>query len=123
MSPSMQLLKEDLPLVSGLKIQPDAVGTTAMAEALKPAMDFFAFLRKKDTVLAQDVSEVNLSESEDIKVTFIDGIQATFEVPVTESELRRMAMVQSDLSQKGKRAGTLDFRYRDMVLVKTRDEK
>jgi hypothetical protein len=28
--------------------------------------------------------------------------------------------VISDLSQKGKRTGTMDFRYRDMVLVKTR---
>ena len=33
--------------------------------------------------------------------------------------MRRMALVLSDLNRKEKRAGTMDFRYRDMVLVKT----
>jgi hypothetical protein len=91
-----------------------------MAESLKPALDFFAFLKKHDGVLAADVSEVNLSEGDSLKVTFIDGIQASFEPPVSETELRRMALVLSDLNQKQKRAGAMDFRYRDMVLVKTR---
>jgi len=118
--PAVALAGEDLPLISGLPVKADAVGTTAMAESLDPALDFFQFLRKKDPVLAADVSEVNLSEPGALKVTFIDGIQATFAPPVTEAELRRMALVLSDLNGKGKRAGTMDFRYNDMVLVKTR---
>jgi cell division protein FtsQ len=121
MSSSPVLLKEDLPLISGTALQADAVGTTLMAEALKPALDFFAFLKQKDPVMAQNVSEVNLSEPDALKVTFIDGIEATFNPPVSETELRRMALVMSDLNQKGKRAGTMDFRYHDMVLVKTRE--
>ena len=120
LSPSAALPSEDLPLISGVPLRVDAMGTTAMAESLKPALDFFAFLKKHDGVLAADVSEVNLSEGYSIKVTFIDGIQASFEPPVTEMELRRMTLVLSDLNQKQKRAGTMDFRYRDMVLVKTR---
>jgi len=120
LSPSAALLREDLPLISGVPLRPDALGTTAMAESLKPALDFFAFLKKHDGVLAADVSEVNLSEGDSLKVTFIDGIQASFEPPVSETELRRMALVLSDLNQKQKRAGAMDFRYRDMVLVKTR---
>lgn len=114
------LVQEDLPLISGAGFRADAVGTTLMAEALRPALDLFAFLDKEDRVLAQNVSEVNLSEKGALRVTFIDGIQATFEPPVSEAELRRMALVLSDLNGKGKRAGTMDFRYRDMVLVKTR---
>jgi hypothetical protein len=31
-----------------------------------------------------------------------------------------MARVLGDLNEKGKKAGTMDFRYRDMVLVRTR---
>ncbi len=120
LSPSTALLTEDLPLISGVALQPDAVGTTKMAEILKPALDFFAFLKRHDGVLAADVSEVNLSDREALKVTFIDGIQATFDPPISETELRRMALVLSDLNRKEKRAGTMDFRYRDMVLVKTR---
>ncbi len=123
LSPSPALLREDLPLVSGVPLKVDAVGTTAMAESLKPALDFFSFLQKKDPVMAQDVSEVNLSEPDSIVVTFIDGIQATFNPPVSEGALKRMALVLSDLNEKGKSAGTMDFRYRDMVLVKTRDGK
>ncbi len=120
LSPSSALLSEDLPLISGVSLKADAVGTTGMAEELKPALDFFSFLKRKDKVLSADVSEVNLSDKEALKVTFIDGIQATFEPPVTEHELNRMALVLSDLNQKEKRAGTMDFRYKDMVLVKTR---
>lgn len=121
LSPSPSLLQEDLPLISGQALKPDAVGTTDEAQSLKPALDFLAFLQKKDRVLAQDVSEVNLSEADSLKVTFIDGIQATFNPPVEESDLRRMALVLSDLSGKRKRAATMDFRYRGMVLVKTRE--
>lgn len=120
LSPSAVLLSEDLPLISGVAPGADAVGTTKMAETLRPALDFFAFLKRHDGVLAADVSEVNLSDPESLKVTFIDGIQATFDPPVSETELRRMALVLSDLNRKEKRAGTMDFRYRDMVLVKTR---
>ncbi len=119
--PAPALLREDLPLISGLAVKADDWGTTATAEALKPALDFLSFLRKKDPVLAQDVSEVNLSEADSLKVTFIDGIQATFNTPVDETELRRMALVLSDLSGKGKHAAAMDFRYRGMVLVKTRE--
>jgi cell division septal protein FtsQ len=123
LSTSPSLLTEDLPLISGVAIQVDAVGTTAMAESLRPALDFFAFLEKKDPVLAQDVSEVNLSEAGSLKVTFIDGIQTVFDIPVRELDLKRMTLVLSDLNGKGKRAGSMDFRYRDMVLVKTRGDK
>lgn len=121
LSSSTALLREDLPLISGVAVHPDAVGTTLMAVTLKPALDFFAFLKQKDADMAQDVSEVNLYEPDALKVTFIDGIEATFNPPVTETELKRMALVMSDLNQKGKRAGTMDFRYHDMVLVKTRE--
>ena len=120
LSPSAALLSEDLPLISGVPLRADAMGTTAMAESLKPALDFFDFMKRHDGVLAADVSEVDLTDRESLKVTFIDGIQASFDPPVTETELRRMAVVLSDLDQKQKRAGTMDFRYRDMVLVKTR---
>lgn len=120
LSPSPALLQEDLPLVSGVPLAAEAVGTTREARALKPALDFFAFLQKEDPALAQDVSEVNLSQPDALKVTFIDGIQATFNSEVSDGELKRMALVLSDLSRKGKKAGALDFRYSDMVLVKTR---
>ena len=113
-------MKEDLPLISGVPCPADAVGTTAMAASPEAGPGFFRIPRKRDPVLAQDVSEVNLSEPDSLKVTFIDGLQAIFDPPVEETELRRMALVLSDLNEKGKRAGTMDFRYRDMVLVKTR---
>jgi cell division protein FtsQ len=121
LSSSPALLSEDLPLVSGVRVTADAVGTTKMAESLRPALDFFAFLGRKDGALAQEISEVNLSEGDSLKVTFIDGIQAVFDQQPSEMELKRMALVLSDLNEKGKRAGTMDFRYRDMVLVKTRE--
>lgn len=120
---SPALLREDLPLISGVPAVAEAVGTTRAAETLKPALDLIAFLQKKDPVLAQDVSEINLSEAGSVKVTFIDGIQAAFDPPIEESDLHRMALVLSDLNEKGKRAATMDFRYRGMVLVKTREGK
>ena len=120
LSPSNALTGEDLPVISGLSFGPDAVGTTLSAAALRPALDFLTFLQKKDEVLAQDVSEVNLSEPQCLKVTFLDGITARFNPVVTETELRRMAMVLSDLNQKGKRAAGLDFRYQNEVLVRTK---
>jgi cell division protein FtsQ len=123
LSNSSALLSEDLPLISGMPLKPDATGTTEMAESLRPALDFFAFLSKKDPVMAQDVSEVNLSDPSSLKVTFIDGVQVTFNPPVRETDLKRMALVLSDLTEKGKHAGSMDFRYQDMVLVKTREGK
>ena len=117
---SPALLREDLPLISGVSGVAEAVGTTKTAETLKPALDLIAFLQKKDSVLGQDVSEVNLAQVGSVKVTFIDGIQATFDPPIEETDLKRMALVLSDLNQKGKRAAAMDFRYRGMVLVKTR---
>lgn len=119
--PSTALLGEDLPLISGVAFTPDAVGTTLLAESLKPALDFLGFLGQEDGTLLQSVSEVSLTEPGSLRVTFIDGIEASFEPPVSVTELKRMALIQSDLSQKGKRAGTLDFRYKDMVLVRTRN--
>ncbi len=119
--PSPALLREDLPLISGLTAKADELGNTTTMDSLKPALDFLSFLRKKDPVLAQDVSEVNLSEADSLKVTFIDGVQADFNPTVDETDLRRMALVLSDLSGKGKHAATMDFRYRGMVLVKTRE--
>ncbi len=120
LSPSAALVRKDLPLISGLRVPADARGTTTLSTALRPALDFFVFLGKQDRVLAEDVSEVNLSEPGCLKVTFLDGLEARFNPAVTESEMKRMAVVLSDLSQKGKNAGTMDLRYRNMVLVKTR---
>jgi cell division protein FtsQ len=118
--PSAALLNEDLPLISGVRFPLEAVGTTQVAETVRPALEFFTFMEKKDPVTARDVSEVNLSEPDSLKVTFINGTQATFNRVVSDKELKRMARVLSDLNEKGKKAGTMDFRYRDMVLVKTR---
>ncbi|HTA76816.1 MAG TPA: FtsQ-type POTRA domain-containing protein [bacterium] len=120
LSPSESLLNQDLPLISGVRFSPDSLGTTESAQILKPALDFFTFMAKKDDVLAHDVSEVNLSEPESLKVTFINGTQVTFNTTVSESDLKRMALVLGDLNEKGKKAGTMDFRYRDMAFVRTR---
>ncbi len=120
LSPSDVLLQEDLPLISGVSVEPDALGTTRLAEAVKPALDFFEFVRQRDPVMAQDISEMSIADPDSLKVTFIDGITSIFNPEVTEKELRRMALVLSDLSQRRKKVGTMDFRYKDMVLVKTR---
>jgi cell division protein FtsQ len=114
------LMNEDLPLISGLHFGADAIGTTQAAQALKPALDFFTFMGKKDAVLAHDVSEVNISDPESLKVTFINGTQVSFNTTVSEVDLKRMALVLADLNEKGKKAGTMDFRYRDMAFVRTR---
>jgi len=120
LSPSDALLNQDLPLISGVSFNADAVGTTQTAQILKPALDFFSFMAKKDDVLAHDVSEVNLSEPESLKVTFINGTQVTFNTTVSDTDLKRMALVLGDLNEKGKKASTMDFRYRDMAFVRTR---
>jgi cell division septal protein FtsQ len=120
LSPSDALLNQDLPLVSGVRFSVEAVGTTQTAEILKPALDFFNFLAKKDAVLAHDISEVNLSEPESLKVTFINGVEVTFNTSVSDTDLKRMALVLGDLNEKRKKASTMDFRYKDMAFVKTR---
>ncbi|HVM32370.1 MAG TPA: FtsQ-type POTRA domain-containing protein [bacterium] len=120
LAPSPALSGKDLPLVSGVDFTPDALGTTQAAASLKPALDFLAFLRKQDGALAQDVSEVNLGEPGCLKVTFIDGVTMRFNPQVTPEELRHMALVLGDLNLKGKKAASLDFRYKDEVLVRTR---
>jgi cell division protein FtsQ len=120
LSPSDALLNQDLPLISGVSFGADALGTTQTAQILKPALDFFSFMAKKDDVLAHDVSEVNLSEPESLKVTFINGTQVTFNTTVSDTDLKRMALVLGDLNEKGKKASTMDFRYRDMAFVRTR---
>ncbi len=120
LSPSEALSGVDLPVVSGLNFTPDAVGTTLQAASLKPALNFLDFLKHQDGSLAQDVSEVNLAEPGCLKVTFIDGVVARFNPLVTEDELRHMALVLGDLNLKGKKAASLDFRYKDEVLVRTR---
>jgi cell division septal protein FtsQ len=120
LSPSESLLNQDLPLISGVAFGADAVGTTQTAQVLKPALDFFSFIVKKDGVLAHDVSEVNLSERESLKVTFINGAEVTFNTTVSETDLKRMALVLGDLNEKGKKASTMDFRYKDMAFVRTR---
>ena len=117
---SNELMRQDLPLVSGVSFPAEGIGTTLSAQAVRPALDFLSFLKKQDAALAQDVSEINLSEADSLKVTFIDGVQVLFTPPVTETELKRMALVMGDLNQTGKRAGTVDFRYRDIALVKTK---
>ena len=118
---SPSLADEDLPLVSGVEVYADAVGTTRLAERVKDGLDFLIFLGKKDRTLARDVSEVCLSEDSTLKVTFLDGVEVKFGPVVTELELKRMAAVLGDLGAKGQRAAAMDFRYRDSVFVKTRD--
>jgi cell division protein FtsQ len=120
LNPSDALLNQDLPLISGVSFSADAVGTTQTAQVLKPALDFFSFMTEKDGVLAHDVSEVNLSEPESLKVTFINGTQVTFNTKVSDTDLKRMALVLGDLNEKGKKASTMDFRYKDMAFVRTR---
>jgi hypothetical protein len=85
---------------------------------LDPGLEFLAFAGKQGGGLAQEISEVNLADPRAVKVTFIDGITATFNPPVTAAELRRLDLVRDDLARKGLRAGTMDFRYKDTVLVK-----
>ncbi|HET9869720.1 MAG TPA: FtsQ-type POTRA domain-containing protein [bacterium] len=120
LAPSPALSGVDLPVVSGLSFPPEAVGTTEEAGSLKPALDFLAFLRKQDGSLAQDVSEVNLSQPGCLQVTFLDGVTARFNPGVTDEELRHMALVLGDLNEKGKKAASLDFRYKGEVLVRAR---
>jgi hypothetical protein len=63
---------------------------------------------------------VNLSERDQLKTTFLDGLQTRFPPGAGETEMRRMAAVLSDLGSKGFRAESMDFRFRDQVVVKTR---
>jgi hypothetical protein len=112
------LAKLDLPLLSGVGVPPEALGTTNLASALEPGLGFLAFVGKQEGGLVQEISEVNLSDPRALKVTLIDGITATFNPPVTVEELRRLNLVRADLARKGFRAGTMDFRYKDTVLVK-----
>jgi len=118
--PSTALQAEDLPILSGVAVGPDAAGTTKVAQAVAPALRLLAFLQKEDPALYGDVSEVNLGEANTLKVTFLDGLEAKFGLEAGEVELRRLAAVLSDLGSKGKRAGSLDFRFKDQVLVRNR---
>lgn len=118
LSANEELAKMDLPLLSGVRVPPEALGTTILASALQPGLDFLAFAGNQSGDWIQEVSEVNLSDPQDLKVTFIDGITATFNAQVTAVELRRLDLVRGDLARKGLRAGTMDFRYKDTVLVK-----
>jgi hypothetical protein len=118
LSPNEELAKMDLPLLSGVGVPPEALGTTNLASALEPGLGFLAFVGKQEGGLVQEISEVNLSDPRALKVTLIDGITATFNPPVTVEELRRLNLVRADLARKGFRAGTMDFRYKDTVLVK-----
>jgi len=118
---SPSLAEEDLPLISGLDVPPDAVGTTRMADRLEPGLEFLAFLERMDPDMAHDVSEVDLGEKGTLRVTFLDGVEARFRRQVTETELKRMAAVLSDLGGKGRRVASMDFRYSDSVFVKVRE--
>lgn len=118
---SAALAEEDLPLLSGVDVPPDAVGTTRLASTLAEGLAFLAFLGRKDPELARDVSEVDLAEKGTLRVTFLDGVEAKFARQVTETELRRMAAVLADLGGKGRRAASMDFRYRDAVFVRVRE--
>jgi len=118
LSANEELAKLDLPLLSGVRVGPEALGTTNLAAALQPGLEFLIFAGKQGGDWAQEVSEVNLSDPEALKVTFIDGITANFNPPISAAELRRLDLVRGDLARKGLRAGTLDFRYKDTVLVK-----
>lgn len=118
LTPSDGLARMDLPLLSGLRVTPEALGTTLMASALQPGLDFLAFMGKQGEDWAQEISEVNLSDPRALKVTFIDGVTATFDPPVTAEQVHRLGLVCVDLARKGLRAGTMDFRYKDTVLVR-----
>jgi len=118
--PAQGLLNEDLPLLSGVALQPRDAGNTRVAETLKPALDFLAFLRKQDPALYADVSEVNAQRSDALRVTFLDGTVARFDSSAGEVELRRMAAVLSDLAAKHRLAALMDFRFKDQVVVRLR---
>ena len=118
LSPNEELARQDLPLLSGVGVPLEALGTTHLASSLEPGLGFLAFVGKQGGGLAQEISEVNLSDPRALKVTLIDGITATFNPPVTAAELRRLNLVRDDLARKGLRAGSMDFRYKDTVLVK-----
>jgi cell division protein FtsQ len=118
--PSTALLNEDLPLLSGVPVRADDAGNTRSAEILKPALDFLAFLKKEDPALYSDVSEVQASHPDDLRVTFLDGTTARFGSDAGEDELRHMASVLSDLSSKNQHASVMDFRFKDQVVVRTR---
>jgi cell division septal protein FtsQ len=118
---SRVLAEEDLPLISGVEVYADAVGTTRLADSLKDGLGFLTFLDREDSALAKDVSEVSLAEKGTLRVTFLDGMEAKFGLAVTELELKRMAAVLSDQGSRGRRAASMDFRYRDTVIVRSRD--
>jgi cell division protein FtsQ len=120
LSPSQRLLDEDLPLLSGVSVGPEDVGNTRVAERLNPALGFLSFLKKEDAALYADVSEVQASHPDDLRVTFMDGTLARFGAEAGEPELRYMAAVLSDLSSKGCRASSMDFRFKDQVVVRLR---
>ncbi len=118
LTPSDALAKVDLPLLSGVRVPPEALGTTNLASALQPGLDFLSFMGKQKEDWAQEISEINLADPRALKVTFIDGVTATFDPPVTAEQVRQLERVCDDLARKGLKAGTMDFRYKDTVLVR-----
>jgi cell division protein FtsQ len=117
---SPELGAEDLPILSGARMGVEAVGTTRSAELFRPALEFLDFLKREDPTLYAGLSEVNVSERDQLKTTFLDGLQARFSPGAGETEMRRMAAVLSDLGSKGLRAESMDFRFKNQVVVKTR---
>lgn len=105
----------DLPVVTGVKVEGDAVAPGASTSAVAT----IAALRERAGEVADQVSQAELV-GEDLRLTLRDGrAVAVLSSAATAMELTQLRLALSDLVSRGELAQvrTIDVRFRDQVVV------
>lgn len=122
---SKQLIKKDIPVISGYNVNPEEIGKKTRSEKLLKTLKFLKDIENyisNNKSSIKNVSHVNLSNSDSIEIKTNEAISVLFSEHIDHMEfdkkINMFEMLLGDLSAKGKNAVSVDLRFRNEAAVK-----
>ena len=108
----------DVPLLTGVDFSRFRAGTQVQTVEVRRGLAWVRALAARDLQLAGDVSEVDVADADSTEILLMDGTRVLAPAwPPDARVLSALRVVLRDLPNRQVRAGRVDLRFRDLVVV------
>jgi len=109
------------PILSGVEVERMQPGARLPSDRLAQGLQFLRELHRGQAPLAEALSEVNLAQPDGLVLYTMDGIEVRLGSERWEERLARLEALLGNLSESvGAPIGSIDLRFRDLVVLKPR---
>lgn len=110
--------KDNIPVISGYEVSPEEIGKKTDNKNMLNAIKFLKDIDNYKSLVLKNVSLINLSNPESMEIGTSDGTLIMFGEGEFVKKIRRLEVLLDDMKAKGKKAISIDLRFRNEAAVR-----